>query len=123
MRAFKLAPDVLLTQKDIRALQLAKGAIQAGIRRVCKEGVPKTLILTGAFGRGLNLSDAQALGLLPGGFDAIRLVENASLEGSARYLSDSREREELDALIQKIRSVNLSEDPAFQEDFIHCLSF
>lgn len=132
-KAILLTDDVFLTQKDVRALQLAKGAIRAGIERLMREAGDiegEVLVcLTGAFGKHLSLQSALQIGLLPdsllpsGARSGVRLVENASLEGTQAYLL----RQNADAihadLLEKSRYISLSEDPIYQDLLIQSLNF
>ena len=66
----KQTRDVILTQRDIRQIQLAKGAISAGIQLILKEMSIKVedldeILLAGAFGNYINPASAQRIGLLP----------------------------------------------------------
>jgi len=63
-KRLQLANGVTLTQSDIRELQLAKGAMAAGLRTLAGGGVQK-LCLAGAFGNYIRESSARAIGLLP----------------------------------------------------------
>jgi len=108
-----LADGVALTQSDIRELQLAKGAMAAGIRMLAAGGVGK-LSLAGAFGNYIRQASARAIGLLPEDL-AIDPVGNSSLRGARTLLlTPSARPERLGKIAQLSRHVELAADPDFQ---------
>ncbi|VFQ42858.1 ASKHA domain-containing protein [Desulfoluna butyratoxydans] len=120
-------PPVLITQKDIRALQLAKGALMAGIELLLKRAgmdAPTEVLLAGAFGSVLREDDALAVGMLPqGSRGKIRFVGNAAGTGAVLALCDRKKFSAMEALAATTRVFNLADDPAFNELFINALSF
>ena len=128
-RFLPLTEDIWLTQEDIRQVQLAKGAIQAGIRLMAMAmGVELTAIrqvlLAGAFGTFLNPASACRIGLLPPELaDRIQAIGNAAGSG-ARMLVKSRE---LLALSQKLRDkiqcLELANLDAFPKTFARARGF
>ena len=85
-----------MTQEDIREIQMAKGAIRAGIEMLLRaygiapEEVEK-VYLAGGMGYYLNPEDAVAIGLLPKAFlqmNNIQAVGNTSLQGAVRFLQE-----------------------------------
>ncbi len=121
--------DVLLTQQDIRELQLAKGALAAGIRLLAQTaGLEITdireVLLAGAFGSFLTVSSACAIGLIPAALEArTAAVGNAALSGArlALTLADGLSRAE--SLAADTAFVELASCPAFQDVFIDELAF
>lgn len=93
-RVLKLCEEVWLTQEDIRQVQLAKGAICAGIRLMMRhldisEEDIGACLLAGAFGTYLNPESACRIGLIPGKLqEKIRSVGNAALRGAEQMLKD-----------------------------------
>ncbi|MBN2737380.1 MAG: DUF4445 domain-containing protein [Spirochaetales bacterium] len=84
--------DIIITQEDINQVQLAKGAIRAGIEILLKSGnielhQVKKVIFAGAFGSYINLSNAMAMGLIPH-FPHARYFQsgNAALSGAKALL-------------------------------------
>lgn len=89
-----LEPGVVLLQKDIRAVQLAKAAIAAGISTLlevshtsCEEVAH--FYLAGGFGSHLNVENAAAIGLFPAALTSkVHVLGNAALAGAAQILLD-----------------------------------
>lgn len=114
---------IYLWQRDVREVQLATGAIRAGIRILLRRAglTPQDLggvLLAGAFGNFIRRSNAVRIGLLPGiPCERIRCVGNAASLGAKLALLSGDEREYAEELRRKTRHVDLSMDPAFQEEF------
>ncbi len=120
---------VYLWQKDIRELQLACGAIRAGIvillRRAGLEASDLgSVLLAGAFGNFIRRRNACRIGLLPDiPHDAIRFIGNAASLGAKLALLSAAERRTADTLRGRIRHVDLSLDPDFQMAFSMAMLF
>jgi len=122
-RNFHLYGDIYLTQDDIRQVQLAKGAIAAGIELMAKQlGVDLTeideVLLAGAFGSYIVPKSACTIGLLPPVLlPKIRAVGNAAGSG-AKLLSCSKQQQALAAqLVKEIEFLELASLPEFQRTF------
>jgi uncharacterized 2Fe-2S/4Fe-4S cluster protein (DUF4445 family) len=121
---------VLLTQKDIRELQLATAAIRAGfnilLRRVGLDvrAIDRVLI-AGGFGNFIRRSNAQRIGLLPAGIERHRIVfvGNTSLAGARLAAVSQNVRAHAETLARRTRHVDLSMDPAFQMEYIEGMFF
>lgn len=119
--------DIVITQKDLRELQLAKGAILAGIRVLLKEsGVAAEditeIFLAGAFGNYVKKESAMAIGLLPSlPLQRIVPVGNAAGDGAMLVLFSKNERAKAFSLSMKAEHVELSARKDFQEEFINSL--
>ena len=125
-RAIELAPGVLLTQKDIRQLQLAKGAIRSGIDLLMHVtgAAPDAILLAGAFGNYLRRESAIAIGLLPPGpADRVLPVGNAAAMGAKLALLTRSGRERAEALARSAQFVDLATHPDFEEIFMDALNF
>lgn len=120
---------ILLTQKDIREVQLAKGAIAAGINILTKEaGISladvANIYLAGGFGSYINPHNACKIGLLPRELEEkIRRAGNAAGLGAQSYLLDERKREEAGLLAKKVEYIELSLRKDFQSEFIQAMDF
>ena len=111
-----LTGGVSLTQSDIRELQLAKGAMAAGLRMLAGNRVKK-LCLAGAFGNYIRQSSARAIGLLPKDLE-VEPVGNSSLRGARTLLlTPSTRQKRLEKIAGLSQHVELAADPDFQYRF------
>jgi uncharacterized 2Fe-2S/4Fe-4S cluster protein (DUF4445 family) len=132
-RAFVLVPapkagkpeDIVLTQIDCRQLQLAKGAIYAGIlmlqrlMKVADEDIDE-LLLAGGFGNYVNIESAVRIRLLPAlPLERIRYVGNAAHLGAQMALLSETERHRAETVARQIEHVALATRPEFQEIFVN----
>ena len=116
-----LADGVALTQSDVRELQLAKGAMAAGLRMLAGGGVAK-LHLAGAFGNYIRQASARAIGLLPAGLD-VEPVGNSSLRGARMLLlAPSTRVARLRKIAARARHIELAADPDFQYLFAEMMA-
>lgn len=124
-----LGEGVSLQQKDIRAVQLAKAAIAAGIDTLLETaGISaeeiKTLYITGGFGSHLNVASAIKIGLLPEEIEKRTVVlGNAALAGAAAVLLDQHAKGELSRIAGLSQHVNLGGNPAFNEKYVSNMFF
>ncbi|MFC1498076.1 ASKHA domain-containing protein [Verrucomicrobiota bacterium] len=120
---------ICVYQKDIRELQLANGAIRAGINILLKKESLKAddvgaVLLAGAFGNYIRRNNAKRIGLLPDMESGrIRFVGNAAFLGAKFALLSSSEREYAEQLMKKTRHQDLSGNPEFQEEFSSAMLF
>ncbi|MFZ5818187.1 MAG: ASKHA domain-containing protein [Bacillota bacterium] len=127
--AVALAPGVSLTQKDIRALQLAKGAIRSGIDLLMQvAGIgPEELdaiLLAGAFGNYLRRESAIRIGLLPPvAPERVRPIGNAAAAGAKLALLSKEGRARAEALAREAHWIDLATHPDFEEIFMEALNF
>ncbi len=126
---FVVAPGILLTQGDVRQLQLAKGAIYAGIQ-ILKEVLGteddeiSQILLTGAFGNYIRKESAKAIGLLPDiPLERIKSIGNAAGVGAKMALLSIKERDRAVELSESIEYVELSNSLKFQEEFMNAMYF
>jgi uncharacterized 2Fe-2S/4Fe-4S cluster protein (DUF4445 family) len=124
------AHEIVLSQDDVRQVQLCKGAIASGIvmlQRVA--GVPDSrvheLMLAGGFGNYLSIGSARRIGLIPAGVphEKIRYVGNAAALGAQLALLSEAERARADTLARSIEHVSLAAHPDFQDIFVDCMNF
>jgi uncharacterized 2Fe-2S/4Fe-4S cluster protein (DUF4445 family) len=117
-----LAGGIALVQSDIRELQLAKGAMAAGLRMLAGGGVEK-LHLAGAFGNYIRQGSARAIGLLPEDLP-VEPVGNSALRGArALLLAPSSRQARLQKIAGLARHVELASDPDFQYLFAGMMAF
>lgn len=128
-RCFALCPTVILTQEDIRELQMAKGAIAAGIDLMLQHlGVTaehiSRVLLAGAFGSYIHIDSACAIGLLPASLaDRTRAVGNAAASGSRCIALDREGFLRTEALCQQVHALELAALPAFSRCFARHMRF
>ncbi|MGE5265034.1 MAG: ASKHA domain-containing protein [Acidobacteriota bacterium] len=132
VRAFLLSdPEdkIVLTQRDIRALQFAKGAIAAGVAVLMsylglKAEDLDEVLLAGSFGSYINPASARAIGLVPWvPVERIVAVGNAAGEGAKISLLSFREREAASRIPELVEYVELSGRPEFNDIFTEALAF
>ncbi|HIS93202.1 MAG TPA: DUF4445 domain-containing protein [Candidatus Alectryocaccomicrobium excrementavium] len=121
------APGVYLTQQDVREVQLAKGAIAAGIELLMREmGVAEIdeCYLTGGFGSAIDPASALAIGLLPESLAGkIVPIGNAAGMGAVEMLLSRAARERAQAIAARARYIELSELEDFQDAFVEHMLF
>jgi uncharacterized 2Fe-2S/4Fe-4S cluster protein (DUF4445 family) len=122
--ALHLLGPVQLTQGDIRQLQLAKGAIAAGMRILLDRwgAEPAEVLrvhLAGAFGNYVNRTSARRIGLIGFPEERVEAVGNAALLGAKLALfGKDREAHQFADLRRRIEHVSLAADARFQEIFV-----
>jgi uncharacterized 2Fe-2S/4Fe-4S cluster protein (DUF4445 family) len=117
-----IAKDVVITQKDIRQIQLAKGALYAGcklmMRRLGIEKVEKVKI-AGAFGTHVDRQKALIMGLFPDvEIDRIVSVGNAAGDGCRAALLNREKRKEANWVARNVEYVELTVEKDFQKEFM-----
>jgi uncharacterized 2Fe-2S/4Fe-4S cluster protein (DUF4445 family) len=127
--AFHLHEHVVLSQKDIRQVQLAKGAIRAGIELLLQQaginaaGLDRVLI-AGSFGFHLREQSLLSLGLLPlETAGKISFVGNTSRSGGEMLLLNKQLRERLCRIVEQVDVVDLAGNPSFERVFMEKMGF
>lgn len=121
--------DVILTQKDIREIQLAKGAIYAGMKTLMKmlqieEKDLNSILMAGAFGNYIDKGSAVKIGLLPAiSQEKIVSVGNAAGTGASMALLCVKCREAVKQLAKDVTHVELSVNMDFQEEYMLAMNF
>lgn len=119
--------DIVIKQKDIRAVQLAKGALYAGAKLLIKHSKIKRIdkiILAGAFGSYIDKKNALYIGLFPTcPLDKIEVVGNAASEGAKLALLNMTEREEAKNIAKKVEFVEVANEKDFQKEFFEGMNF
>lgn len=121
--------DIVISQKDIRALQLAKAAIAAGISVLMQEvKIDATKIdrvfLAGAFGNYLDRENAVALGMFPGiPVEKIFTVGNAAAEGAGLCLLSVAQQKTADRIARFVKPIELSVRTDFAKQFVKEIGF
>jgi uncharacterized 2Fe-2S/4Fe-4S cluster protein (DUF4445 family) len=128
-RRMVLSPPVELAGGDIRELQLAKGAVAAGIRILLERagvgpGDVDRVFLAGAFGNYVNVRSARRIGLVDFPEAIVKPVGNAALLGAKMALLDAGEDSgRAERIRRKVRHVPLAADANFQEIFVEEMRF
>jgi uncharacterized 2Fe-2S/4Fe-4S cluster protein (DUF4445 family) len=121
--------QVVITQKDIRQLQLAKGAIMAGIKILMhklglKEDDIKEVYLAGGFGNYVRPESALAISLLPNlKYAKVTQVGNAAGSGAKMVLLSTKALKEAVKIAEKVEYVDLAKDPNFHQEFTKGMAF
>jgi len=120
---------ICLTQRDIREVQLAKAAIFAGIKILLKEvNIPQEdiqkILLAGAFGNFIDKENAIRIGLIPNlPLKRLKFIGNAAGRGAEMALLSTKMRKTSQKISEKIRYIELSSRPDFQEEFTEAMFF
>jgi uncharacterized 2Fe-2S/4Fe-4S cluster protein (DUF4445 family) len=119
--------DIVFTQSDVRAVQLGKAALRAGIDILMKEtGASRLdrLFLAGTFGSYLDPLELLNIGMLPPmDLDRIESIGNAAGDGARLALLSTEKRQDALDFAQRIQVVELSMRPDFQEVFVGSMGF
>ena len=119
--------DIVITQKDIREIQLAKGAMCAGAHILMKEmGVESVdrVIVAGAFGNYIDKISALIIGLVPDvPVDRIESVGNAAGVGARLALISKEKRREANEIARKVEHIKLAVHPDFEREFSMAMYF
>ena len=124
-----LTGSVYLTQEDIRQVQLAKGAIAAGIQLMAEHiGIPlsnvQRVYLAGAFGTYMNPKSACRMGLLPKELEGrITAMGNAALSGAILLTRTARAPERAQKIVETTEALELGAMPEFPRCFARNMRF
>ncbi len=125
----QIGSGTALQKGDIRAVQLAKAAIAAGMSTMMKvagitPGDISRLYIAGGFGSHLNIASAVAIGLIPEAFlDKVTVIGNGSLAGASAMLLDRNLQAQAAAIAANSTHVNLGGNPVFNEQYIEQMFF
>jgi uncharacterized 2Fe-2S/4Fe-4S cluster protein (DUF4445 family) len=118
--------DIVLTQNDVRQIQLAKGALHGGCRVLMEnlkvESITR-MVIAGAFGLHIDKENALALGLIPWCKpENIIMAGNSAGHGAYLALVNIEKREEADRIAREVKYINLALDKNFQKEFLNALT-
>lgn len=125
----KRGETVAITQKDIREVQLAKGAILAGIQIMMKElglkdGDIKSVLLAGAFGNYIKKESALTIGLLPDvALERVLSIGNAAGAGASMALLSRASLRQANELAESTDHIELASHPDFQSVYLKAMYF
>jgi uncharacterized 2Fe-2S/4Fe-4S cluster protein (DUF4445 family) len=123
---------VAITQNDVRAIQLAKAALRAGIDLLIEHAGTATgsaidvadIRLAGAFGAHIDPLHAMVLGLVPDcPLDGVRAVGNAAGTGAVQALLSRSLRVEMEQAARQVVKIETATEPRFQELFVNAMAF
>ena len=119
-------PRITVTQNDIRAIQLAKAALYAGVKLLMeKQGVDEvdTIRFAGAFGSFIDPKYAMVLGLIPDcDLSEVKAVGNAAGTGALMALLNRDHRREIEQEVSRIEKIETALEPDFQQLFINAMA-
>jgi uncharacterized 2Fe-2S/4Fe-4S cluster protein (DUF4445 family) len=124
---YKGKHNIQVTQNDVRAVQLAKAALYAGIRllmeRLGIETVDR-IRLAGAFGSHIDVKYAMVLGLIPDcELDQVSSAGNAAGTGARIALLNYESRKEIEEVAREVEKVETAVESKFQEHFVNAMAF
>ena len=113
-------------QNDVRAIQLGKAALYAGVR-LLMERLNITTVdrirLAGAFGSHIDVKYAMVLGMIPDcRLDHVSSAGNAAGTGARIALLDQRSRKDIEALVRRVEKIETAVEPRFQEFFVEAMA-
>ncbi|WP_370318386.1 ASKHA domain-containing protein [Oricola sp.] len=120
------SPRLTITQNDIRAIQLAKAALYAGIKLLMdKMNVDHVdrIGLAGAFGSFIDPKYAMVLGMIPDcDLDQVKAVGNAAGTGARMALLNRGYRREIERIVREIEKIETALEPKFQDHFVAAMA-
>lgn len=119
-------PRLAVTQNDVRAIQLAKAALYAGVRLLMdKLGIEQIgkIRLAGAFGSHIDVKYAMILGLIPDcELSHVQSAGNAAGTGARIALLNGGSRDEIEAVVRRIEKIETAVEPMFQQHFVEAMA-
>ncbi len=117
---------IVVTQNDVRQIQLAKAALYAGVKLLLdRAGIEEVdrIRLAGAFGSHVDPTYAMVLGLIPDcDLEAVESAGNAAGTGAAIALLNTSTRAEIEAIVRDIEKIETAVEPRFQEYFVDAMA-
>ncbi len=125
--SYRVTDRISVTQADVRAIQLAKAALRAGIDLLLEQAELSTvdeIRLAGAFGAHIDPVHAMVLGLIPDcAVERVTSVGNAAGSGAVRALLSASERADMEQAVEGVTKIETATEPRFQELFVAALGF
>lgn len=120
-----IGKDIVITQKDVRQIQLAKGALYAGCKLMLKRmqvDKPEKVKIAGAFGTHVDREKALIMGLFPDcDIEKIESIGNAAGDGCRAALLNRGKRKEADWVSRNVEYIELTIEPDFQREFMEAM--
>ncbi|MCA0434060.1 MAG: ASKHA domain-containing protein [Proteobacteria bacterium] len=119
-------PLIRITQNDVRAIQMAKAALYAGVRLLMDklniDEVSK-IRLAGAFGSHIDMKYAMVLGLIPDcDLSRVQSAGNAAGTGARIALLNKKARDEIESVVRRIEKIETAVEPKFQQHFVEAMA-
>jgi uncharacterized 2Fe-2S/4Fe-4S cluster protein (DUF4445 family) len=120
-------PLISITQNDVRAIQLAKAALYAGVRLLMDKldvDAVDRIRLAGAFGSHIDVKYAMILGLIPDcPLERVQAAGNAAGTGARIALLNKSARDEIESVVRRIEKIETAVEPLFQQHFVEAMAF
>jgi uncharacterized 2Fe-2S/4Fe-4S cluster protein (DUF4445 family) len=120
-------PRIAITQNDVRAIQLAKAALYAGVRLLMDQlevDAVDEIRLAGAFGSEIDPTHAMILGLVPDcDLASVRSAGNAAGTGALIALLSGAARTEIEGVVRRVEKIETAVEPRFQQHFVDAMAF
>jgi uncharacterized 2Fe-2S/4Fe-4S cluster protein (DUF4445 family) len=120
-----IGKDIVITQQDVRNVQLAKGALYTGAKLMMKRlGIEKLdrIVLAGAFGSYIDKESAMILGMFPDcDLGNVHAVGNAAGDGARIALLNRDKRKEADEIARTVEYIELTVEKEFQKEFMEAM--
>jgi len=120
-------PRIAITQNDVRAIQLAKAALYAGVRLLMDQlevDAVDEIRLAGAFGSQIDPTHAMILGLVPDcDLASVRSAGNAAGTGALIALLSGAARTEIEGVVRRVEKIETAVEPRFQQHFVDAMAF
>ena len=117
---------IRVTQNDVRAIQMAKAALYAGVRLLMDKLEIQTvgkIRLAGAFGSHIDMKYAMVLGLIPDcDLARVQSAGNAAGTGARIALLNKAARDEIEAVVRRIEKIETAVEPLFQQHFVEAMA-
>src|SRR5580658_5336208 len=123
---YRGAVALQITQNDVRAIQLAKAALYAGVRLLMDHfGAIRVdrIRLAGAFGSHIDVKYAMVLGMIPDcELSQVSSAGNAAGAGARIALLDARSRATIEAIVRRVEKIETALEPRFQTHFVEAMA-
>ena len=124
--AYRVSDNVVVTQNDVRAIQLAKAALHAGFRLLMDKMELKSVdrvVLAGAFGTHIDPKYAMVLGMIPDcALENVRAAGNSAGTGARMALLNKGARREIEAVVRDIEKIETAVEASFQDQFVKAMA-
>lgn len=119
-------PFIRVTQNDVRAIQMAKAALYAGVRLLMDKlniDALGKIRLAGAFGSHIDMKYAMILGLIPDcDLSRVQSAGNAAGTGARIALLNKKARDEIESVVRRIEKIETAVEPKFQQHFVEAMA-